>query len=108
MSQTEPLGNEDVHNNKLMGALAYLLFFVPLLVAKESKFAMFHANQGLVLFLAAVAVNFVGSIIPILGWFLILPIGNLLIMVLAVIGILNAVNGQMKQLPMIGKVNILK
>ena len=62
--------------NKVMAILAYIIFFIPLLAAKESKFAMYHANQGLVLFLLAVAVSIVGTIIP-LGWFLILPIGSI-------------------------------
>lgn len=98
----------DAEKNKGMAILAYIIFFIPLLAAKDSKFAMFHANQGLVLFLAAVAVNIVGSIIPIIGWFLILPIGLLAITVLAIMGIINAAKGEMKPLPMIGGFTIIK
>jgi len=98
----------DVESNKVMALLAYIIFLVPLLAAKESKFAMFHANQGLVLFLVAVAVNIVGGIIPIVGWFIILPIGNLLVFILAIIGIINAAKGEAKPLPLIGGINILK
>ncbi|MFD1039762.1 DUF4870 domain-containing protein [Virgibacillus byunsanensis] len=98
----------DVKENKGMAILAYIIFFIPLLAAKDSKFAMYHANQGLVLFLTAMAVYIVGTIIPIIGWLLILPIGSLLMLVLAVIGIINAANGKTKQLPMIGKIQILK
>lgn len=98
----------DVENNKVMALLAYIIFLVPLLAAKESKFAMFHANQGLVLFLGAVAVNIVGGIIPIVGWFIILPIGNLLVFILAIIGIINAAKGEAKPLPLIGGIKILK
>jgi uncharacterized membrane protein len=64
---------EDINENKTMAILAYILFFVPLLAARESKFAMYHANQGLVLFLAAMAVNLIGSLIPVIGWFFIVP-----------------------------------
>lgn len=98
----------DAEKNKGVAILAYIIFFIPLLAAKESKFAMYHANQGLVLFLAAVALNIVGGMIPFIGWFLILPIGNLLILVLAIIGIMNAAKGLMKPLPIIGGINILK
>lgn len=98
----------DVEKNKVMGILAYIIFFIPLLAAKESKFAMYHANQGLVLFLLGVAVSIVGSIIPVLGWFIILPIGSLLVLVLAIIGIINASKGEMKPLPVIGKISIIK
>ena len=43
----------DITNNKAMGILAYLgpLVFVPMFAAKGSKFARFHANQGLTLFM---------------------------------------------------------
>ena len=42
---------------KVMSALAYLwiLFFLPLVVCPDSKFGRYHANQGLVLLLAAVS-----------------------------------------------------
>lgn len=98
----------DVENNKIMGVLAYLLFFLPLIFAKESKFAMYHANQGLLLFLFVVAVNIVGSIIPVIGWFLILPIGNLMAIIFAVLGIINAAKGVAKKLPLIGGFNLIK
>lgn len=98
---------EDIENNKTMGILAYILFFLPMLAAPQSKFAMYHANQGLVLFLTAMAVNLVGSIIPI-GWFVIIPLGNLAIIVLAVLGIINAYNGEAKPLPLIGGINLSK
>ncbi len=99
---------EDVEKNKAYAILAYIIFFIPLLAAKESKFAMYHANQGLVLFLSAIILNFVGTIIPLLGWFIIIPFGNLLILVLAIIGIINAANGNLKQLPLIGGISLIK
>ncbi|MEI8042594.1 MAG: DUF4339 domain-containing protein [Verrucomicrobiota bacterium] len=38
----------DVDKNKIFAVLAYLgiLFLVPLLAAKESRFARYHTNQG--------------------------------------------------------------
>lgn len=98
----------DVEQNKIMGILAYIIFFIPLLAARESKFAMYHANQGLVLFLAGIAVSILGSIIPILGWFVILPLGMLAITVLAILGIVNAAKGLIKPLPIIGGISIIK
>jgi uncharacterized membrane protein len=104
----QPTEQEDAEKNKLMGILAYIIFFIPILAAKESKFAMYHANQGLVLFLLAIAVNVVGGIIPFIGWFLILPLGNLAVVVLAIIGIINSAKGETKPLPLIGGIVILK
>lgn len=98
---------QDIQANKVMAALAYVIFFIPLLVARESKFAMYHANQGLVLFLGALVVNFIGTLIPIIGWFLIVPLGNLFIFVLAIIGIINAMQGMSKPLPLIGGIQLL-
>jgi uncharacterized membrane protein len=68
---------------------------------------MYHANQGLTLFLAGIAVSIIGSI-PIIGWFLILPIGSLVVLVIGIIGILNAIKGEAKPLPLIGKFTLLK
>jgi uncharacterized membrane protein len=96
----------DVDKNKVMGILSYLgpLWLVPLLAAKDSPFAKYHCNQGLVLILTAVAVwivNMVLVFIPIIGWLLMfcLSIG---LLVLCVMGIINAANGVCKPLPLIG------
>ncbi|MCH1624353.1 hypothetical protein [Fredinandcohnia quinoae] len=99
---------KDIEDNKAMGIIAYLLFFIPLLAARESKFAMYHANQGLTLFLLALGVNIVGNIIPLIGWFIILPIGNLLVLVLIILGIVNAASGKSAPLPLIGKYTLIK
>ncbi len=105
-------GKEDVEKNKAMAIIGYIipiLFFIPLLSeAKNSPFAKFHANQQLNLFLAAIVVNVVGTIIPILGWFIILPLGSILILVLAIIGIINGAKGEMKKLPIIGGFELIK
>jgi uncharacterized membrane protein len=98
---------EDIEKNKGMAILAYIIFLIPLLAAKDSKFAMYHANQGLVLFLLAVVVNVVGGMIPFIGWFIILPLGNLLVIVLAILGIINAAKGETKPLPLIGGFKLL-
>ncbi|WP_438445506.1 hypothetical protein [Gorillibacterium sp. sgz5001074] len=90
-----------------MAIVAYILFFIPLIAAKDSKYAMYHANQGLTLFLVAVACNIVLSIIPILGWIL-LPFANLAILVLLILGIVAAAQGQVKPLPIIGQYTLLK
>jgi uncharacterized membrane protein len=99
---------EDVEKNKVMAILSYIIFFIPLIAARESKFAMYHANQGLVLFLAAVVINIVGGIVPFIGWFIILPFGWIAVLIFAIIGIINASKGLMKPLPLIGGISIIK
>ena len=119
---------EDIARNKGLSVLSYfgLLFLIPLFAAPQSKFARFHVNQGIVLcifgagyaivvgiltaILTAIATatlswgffTFV-SIISGLLWFL-----SLAFAVLAVLGIINAATGKAKELPVIGKIKILK
>lgn len=101
----------DVEQNKVMAIVGYLvpiLFFIPMLAEKKSPFGMFHAKQQLNLLLSGIAVQVVGGMIPFLGWFIILPIGSLALIVLAIIGIMNAAKGEMKELPVIGGFQIIK
>lgn len=98
---------EDIEKNKVIAALAYFIFFLPLIAAQDSEYGKFHANQGLLLFIVAFGGNIVLTIIPIIGWLLI-PFFSLAVFVLAVLGFVNAINGKAKELPMIGKYRILK
>ncbi len=94
-------------DSKICAVLAYILFGVIWYFVdenmKKSKFVKFHVQQALVLLLLSVAVNFIGAIIPILGWIIILPIGNLIVFVLWVMGIYYALTDKEKELPIIGK-----
>ncbi len=51
---------EDLSENVVFAILSYIpvLCIVPLLTQREDDFVMFHARQGLVLFLALVAISF--------------------------------------------------
>ena len=100
---------QDRQDNKLMAVIAYLgiLFIVPLLAAKNSRFAMYHANQGIILSIVTFGLYIIGSIIPIIGWLLILPLATLFWFIWAIIGIINAANEREKSLPLIGGFNIL-
>jgi uncharacterized membrane protein len=108
MAKVQEAVVSDAEKNKIMAILAYIFFLIPLLAAKESKFAMYHANQGLLVFLFAIAVNVIGTVVPFLGWFIIAPLGNLAVLVFVILGIINAANGEMKPLPVIGKYQLLK
>src|ERR1700677_782417 len=50
---------EDADKHKIFGIIAYLwiLCLVPIFAAKESPFAKYHANQGLVLFLLEIVIS---------------------------------------------------
>src|SRR5438477_8658790 len=105
----------DIEQNKVYAVLAYigLLFLVPLLAAPNSKFARYHTNQGIVLFIAVLitmAGSMVLAMIPIIGcvaWILPIAIGGAAI-VFMILGIVNAASGQYKPLPLIGHYELLK
>lgn len=90
--------------NVLMALLCYvwILVLVPLMTeAKNDPFVKFHIKQGLVLLIASLG-SVVLSMIPILGW-MILPFYSLGIVILAIIGVVNAVSGKEQALPLIGQ-----
>lgn len=90
--------------NTAMAIIAYIIFFIPLLTKdKDDPFVKYHVKQGLTLFLASVIVWMVVQIIPIIGPLFIGPLLNVAIIVLLVLGIINAANGVEKPLPLIGQ-----
>ena len=101
-------------NDTLMGVLAYIgiLCLIPLLAAKDSEFAQFHAKQGLNLFLLEVGVavlSWVLGFMSIVGGLAFLGLMTMAIwlvqigfIVLSIIGIVNALNGKKEPLPVIG------
>jgi len=95
--------NKDIEENKILAAIGYLgiLCLVPLLLKKDSPYAQFHGKQGLILLLAWVVFNVV-MVVPIIGW-LVGFVGNILCLVLMVVGIVNAISGEKKKLPLIGQ-----
>jgi len=60
------------------------------------------------LFLTALVVYIIGIVVPFIGWFVILPLGMVVVLIFAILGIINAAGGQMKPLPVIGKFQIIK
>ena len=127
--RTAEFDQNDIQQNKVMAVLAYLswLVLIPIFAAKESKFARFHANQGLVLAIVEIGLGIVNTIITaILGALTAIPaIGvifgiitvlvgivfwvlGIVCFVFSILGIINAAQGQAKELPVIGKFTILK
>ena len=105
---------------KGMAILAYfgILFLIPLFAAKNDPFARYHTNQGLVLFIFMVIFNILSNVLtnilieisPMLTLIVsgVFGILTLLLCIFALIGIIRAAKGQMKPLPIIGGIRILK
>jgi uncharacterized membrane protein len=100
---------EEAEAGKTMAIIAYFIFFVPLLVdeARNNKFAMYHTEQSIILLILQIIVNIIGVITCGIGYILYLPV-----LVFYVMGIINAVQGQAKPLPLVGqfgeKFNLVK
>lgn len=98
---------EDIEKNKIIAGLAYLIFFLPLLICPDSRFGRFHANQSLLLFITSIAGSIVISILPLID-LLLLPLFAIVILVFAIMGLVNGLSGKAKELPLIGKFRLLK
>lgn len=110
---------KDIEDNKIFALFSYLslLILIPILAAPKSRYARFHANQGLILIIIevtwAIIQTIVTTVLFSISWRLafiasILSIVNVLFVVLLILGIINAVTGKAKELPVIGKFRILK
>ena len=112
----------EIEDGKMMAILAYIIFLVPLLAARDKKFAMYHTEQAIALWIAFIAIyiammivtvvvnqisSTLGCVVSIVG---ILP--WIAYLVLWVMGLLNAMGGKVKELPVIGawgaKLNLVK
>lgn len=98
---------KQVDKGKACAVLAYILVGIIWFFADEkmrkNNYAKFHVKQGIVLLIASIVINVVGVIIPFIGWFIILPLGGLFILVLWIIGLINAGSGKENALPLIGQ-----
>lgn len=88
--------------NTLMGILSYVgpLVIVSYLTAKDDPFVKFHIKQGLVLLVIEAAVWILGMFMWQL-WML-LNLVNLATLILSIVGIVNVVQGNQKELPLVG------
>jgi len=94
------------HNGMAVFAYLWVLILIPFLTdAKNDPFVKFHLRQGLALIIFDVVAWFIVMLIgwfPIIGW-LITWILWLASLVFVIIGIVNVVNGNEKELPLIGQ-----
>jgi len=96
--------DKEIQEGKFFAIISYICFLciVSLVLKKENKFAVFHAKQGLVLFVIEV-VSFIFSVIPILGWVLRI-FGTLVFVLISVWGILLAWQGSTQRIPVISDI----
>ena len=107
-NQTPNLAPQD--NGKTVAIVSYLTligWIVALILNNGNKTSLgsYHIRQSLMIIICGViliVVNFILGFIPFFGWIIGLVLG-LGLMVLWVIGLVNAINGQEKPIPVIGE-----
>jgi len=97
--------NTDAQEGKICAVLSYLLigiiwYFIDEKM-KKNAFVNFHVKQALVLMITSLAGSIALGMTFILAW--LIPALHVAIFVLMVMGIVNANNGQKKELPIIGR-----
>ena len=87
-------------DSKTTGIVAYITWIGLLvaLVAGDREGAKFHLNQAPVIWLAGLF-----AVIPCIGW-----IWGIFCFVCAVMGFIAALNGEEKEVPLLGKIKLLK
>ena len=112
----------EIADGKLMAILAYIIFLIPLLAARDKKFAMFHTEQALVLIIAWIIIYIAFIIVSIIltkisnalacGVSILSILIWLAFLIFWIMGLINAGTGKLKELPLIGqygaKFNLVK
>jgi len=127
---------KEIEEGKGMAILAYIIALIPYFAGdKKNKFVRFHAIQGMNIFIIAAGYSIIAGIIHSIVWSAIIgsctnslltlslsgcnyglasTIGFIIwlpawvIGIVSIIGIVNAVNGKEKEVPILGKVKIIK
>lgn len=110
---------QDIEQNKIYAILGYILsltgfpfFILGLVIPKpESKFAKYHANQALLVYVFYMTTNIVLTILSVLSlgicgclFFITIPVS----FIYFVLGTINAANGEMKPLPLLENTVLIK
>lgn len=109
----------DIAENKAVAVFAYLgiLVIFPLFMAKGSRFARYHAGQGLALLFSSaaysIAYSMLAGVLLSISWefyFVLrfIRLAGLAFPALAVLGIMNVISGKAAELPVIGKIRLLR
>ena len=90
---------KDIKENHVIAALSYvwILCLIPLFFKRRSKFAQFHAQQGLVLFIIEIFLWFIFPI-PIIG-----QLVFIIVILYSIIGAKKSFDGKYWSMPILNK-----
>lgn len=96
------LESQSLKSYPKIALLSYMgiLILIPFAVAGGNSFIKFHLRQGLILFIAGFASYILRFFIPFGNWGFIV---NIILFAFVVIGIVHVLKGEMKRLPLIGR-----
>ncbi len=102
---TKPSDEDIIREGKFFAIISYVSFLciITLILKKDNKFSLYHAKQGLVLFVMEVAA-FILSIIPLLGW-LIGLFGYAIFLLVSIWGIMQAALGIYCRIPLVSEIS---
>ena len=98
----------DVDENRIVAMLSYfnILLIIPLLLKPRSQYVRFHCNQGILLLLMTILISIISKS-PFLGG-LFGFVGSIFVFLCFAYGVLNALTGNARPLPIIGMFTIIK
>ena len=113
---------QDIDKNHAMGIISYLswVVLVPIFAAKDSAYARFHANQGLILAILETAISVVAWILqrmlgrlPLIGFgFRVLggavALLSIPVTIYAIIAFVGAIRKKALEIPFINSIKLLK
>lgn len=119
MQKNVSMDGKDNRNDKLVAAMAYLgiLVVVAFFMERKTQFVRYHLGQGATLFAVEILYGILYQLLAVtvlmVSWRLYLIVrivgyAAFVFPVLSVIGIINVVNGQEKELPVIGKIRFFR
>lgn len=117
----------DIKKTKGLNIFSYIgmLFVLPAILCKGSKYTKFHVNQGLLVFLlSSICHGFVSVLATLFGWvvsagaYSLYTPSRIILLVFTILlfsvvgaymtlGIINVATGKAKELPLIGKLHIV-
>ena len=108
------MASKDVEEGKIVAGIIYLVSILGVIgwaisvilfvLKKDNAFVKYHFQQWLILMISGIVVGAIGAITMfILIGFVILVVGGIILLVLWIIGMINAFKGEQKPLPLIGK-----
>ncbi len=103
------MADKKADEDKIFAFLCYLISIIGVVIvlatkSERSPFSIYHAKQGLVLFIAWIITWIIGlilAIIPIIGWIIYVVLW-ICMLLLWIVGMVNSLTGKMRPLPVIG------